>query len=493
MEQTETFQLTKTRYVEGILCRKRLWLQHHRRELATPPSVAQQRTMDEGTRVGILARERMFSHGLLVTQVGAPAVKETAIALTRNPPAIFEATFLYDGILIMADMIANNFDGTWDLIEVKASTKLKPEYLHDIAMQTYVIEQAGLWLRRQRLLHINSKEALRPDHANLFHEQDVTAEVADYLDDLPGRVADFHGLLAREEEPAVPIGHHCQKPYPCPFQTYCWQNLPEPSIFSIPRLKGKEKSRLAQQGILSLHDLPPEFPLSGNQQDAVLLMQEEREEIDIPAIRKKLKTLTYPIYFFDFETDAAAIPSHSGLRPYEQAPFQYSCHILYEDGRLAHCEYLHTDTNDTREPLLMSLMDHIGPVGSVVVYNAQFERSVLRKLAALVPAYERAIQSVIDRLWDQLDIFRQDYKSYRFRGSNSIKNVLPVIAPHLSYKGLRVSRGDEAQAVWAKMVRTTEPAAKQQMIDDLLVYCRQDTLAMVEIHKHLKELTTDER
>lgn len=444
--------------------------------------------MEEGTRVGMNARETLFPQGVLVQQIGLPALKETEALLKIDPPAIFEATFCHDDVLVMCDLLINNGDGTWDLMEVKASTRLKDEYVHDVAIQTHVLLGAGMKVRRQRLLLINNQEAVRPDYANLYIDRDVTNEVSAALADLPERLAEFQEIVGSSREPAIDIGNHCQKPYLCPFKAHCWQDVPEPSIFSIPRLKGEAKTELAAQGILHLADLPEDYPLGAAQQNAVQLMLHQREEIDRDALNRKLKTLHYPIYFFDFETDASAIPRHPNLKPYEQVPFQYSCHVLMADGTLHHHEYLHTDLNDPRRPLLESLLMHIGPVGSVVVYNASFERGVLRKLALMAPEFNVPLQSIIDRLWDQLDLFKQHYKSYRFGGSNSIKKVLPVVAPHLSYSELAVSRGDQAQAVWNRMIETTDSAEKDQMIADLLAYCKLDTLAMVEIQRHLEDI-----
>jgi hypothetical protein len=94
-------------------------------------------------------------------------------------------------------------------------------------------------------------------------------------------------------------------------------------------------------------------------------------------------------------------------------------------------------------------------------------------------------RNLADRLWDQLPIFYQHYRDYRFGKSNSLKAVLPVIAPELSYKLLGVQNGAQAQVVWEEMIGAGETAVKQQMADQLRPYCHLDTLAMVEIHRAL--------
>ena len=98
-----------------------------------------------------------------------------------------------------------------------------------------------------------------------------------------------------------------------------------------------------------------------------------------------------------------------------------------------------------------------------------------------------------DRLWDQLPIFRKQYRDHRFGKSNSLKAVLPVIAPSLSYKLLDVQNGTQAQVVWEEMIGEGETAVKQQMVKQLLAYCHLDTLAMVEIHYVLLDLASDKK
>ena len=208
-------------------------------------------------------------------------------------------------------------------------------------------------------------------------------------------------------------------------------------------------------------------------------------EIDNEAIRDPLSELEYPIHFFDFETSNPAVPRFEGLRSYQQFPFQYSCHILQSDGSLTHHEYLHTDTTDTRLPLLESLLNHISDVGSVVVYSASFERRVLEDLAQFFPEHSTALQSIISRLWDQLVIFRDHYKHPGFYGSNSLKAVLPVLVPCLSYEDLDIQEGNDAQAVWNMMIKTTNEEVRDNMINNLKAYCKMDTLATVKIHKAL--------
>ena len=288
--------------------------------------------------------------------------------------------------------------------------------------------------------------------------------------------------------PEVLIGEQCDKPHRCPFKEYCWRDVPEHSISTIPNLRTNTQTELVERDILSIHDLPDDFQLADREPAYVDSVLNNQPESDNEAIRNKLSELEYPIHFFDFETCNPAIPRFEGLSPYKQFPFQYSCHTLQSDGSLTHHEYLHTDTTDPRLPLLESLLNHISDVGSVIVYFASFECGILKNLAQSFPEHSAALQSIISRLWDQFVIFRDHYKHPEFGGSNSLKNVLPVLVPYLSYRGLDLQKGDDAQSVWDLMIRTTNEAERNNMINNLKEYCKRDTLAMVKIHKALLRL-----
>ncbi|HXF63622.1 MAG TPA: DUF2779 domain-containing protein, partial [Caldilineaceae bacterium] len=331
-----------------------------------------------------------------------------------------------------------------------------------------------------------------PDLASFFCETDVTRQAARLARKVHQRAEQLRAGLARPAAPDVLIGAHCHTPFPCPARGHCWQDVPADSIFAIPRLSARKIALLMRMGVRRVQEIPDGFPLSPAQRAYVARLVAGTAQIDRPAIAQRLAGLSYPIYFLDFETFCYAVPRFWGMRPYQQLPFQYSVHVLEADGAVRHAEYLHLDAADPRAALAHALVNHIGPVGSVVVYNARFERSVLRDLAYALPVYRQRLRSIAARLWDQLEIFQRHYLDPRFAGSNSIKRVLPVLAPHLHYDDLAVRRGDQAQVVWAELIACAHPLRKAQLAADLRAYCRRDTQAMLEIHRALCRLIEPE-
>ena len=303
---------------------------------------------------------------------------------------------------------------------------------------------------------------------------------------LQPRVGEFNELLLQESAPDIPIGKHCTAPYSCPFMSYCWSEVKQPSIFTIPRIGKKRIDALVAADITGIADVPDSFKLSENQRRYVDLFKDGQTQIVWPAIRDAFAELDYPLYFLDFETQADPIPRHQGLRPYDQFPFQYSLHIMAVDGNLAHTEYLHPDTTDPRRPLMESLIREIGETGSIVAYNANFEKRVIRDLAAIFPEHRRTLTRLLPRFWDLLDIFRNYYFDPAFGGSNSIKKVLPVLVPELSYAALEVQSGDIAQLAWKEMISTPDESKRLELERSLKEYCKLDTRAMVELYREIE-------
>ena len=258
--------------------------------------------------------------------------------------------------------------------------------------------------------------------------------------------------------------------------------------FHHSTLSWLKTDELIEKDILSIDNLPSDFPLTENQRVYVDMVLNDQPEIDAEAIRNKLSELEYPIHFFDFESYNPAIPRFKELRPYQQFPFQYSCHILQSDGSLTHREYLHIDTTDPRLPLVESLLDHISDMVQWLFIRLLLNEEYFRTWSNLSINIPKNFNQLLPDFGTSWRYFRNHYKHPEFYGSNSLKNVLPVLVPCLSYEGLGIQEGDDAQAVWNTMIQTTDEEARNNMINNLKEYCEMDTLAMVKIHKALLQL-----
>ncbi len=477
--------LSKSKFLAGWQCPKRLWLEVHESNLAAPISATQQSIFDQGIQVGEKARDQ-FPSGVLIEADQfhiQEALDQTSHALAIQTDIIFEGAFEFDGVVVRPDILRRN-NNQWESIEVKQSAKLKDEHIPDVAIQHYVLEGTGLTVVRDSLMRINN-QCVSPDLSSLFTIEDITGKVKTYSDAVAPKVAEFHEISKLAEAPDAKIGKQCGNPHECPFKAHCWNWVPDNSIYTVPRLSWDKKDHLSDAGVIKIVDLPDGYRLTPAQERYVASVMNAEPDIDWAGIGGKLSELQFPIHFLDFETDGPAIPRFNGMRPYEKYPFQFSCHVLSEVSSLLHKEYLHEEKSDPRETILHTLLDTINQSGSVVVYHASFEKGILGAMTNWFHGYAPQIQSIIDRIWDLEIIFKNHYMDYRFGGSTSFKNVLPVVVPTMSYQDLPVHRGDDAQAVWNNMIVLPEGEEKTKLISNLKQYCGQDTLGMVEIYKVL--------
>lgn len=481
--------LTKSNYLSAHQCHKRIWLEKKSELPQASLSRSELKRIEEGNKVGEFARKARGEGVLIEGLDWNIAISKTKEAIEQGANRIFEGAFCFANYGVRLDII-ERLDTGWNLLEVKASTSLKPEHIPDIAFQKYVAEQSGLEINQCSIVLLN-KAYTEGGGEELFIYENVDEEIRDYMLGLEGELVEINKVLLGDKCPDIHVSSHCKKPDKCSFYEHCWKDIPKKSIFSIPRLSAKKEGELIADGIIAVKDIPDCIELSKNQERYVQSVITEKPLINAKGIKGKLEELSYPIYFFDVESHQVAVPELSGVAPYSQICFQFSCHVLEESGELRHYEFLQVDNIDPRKPFLEKLFDVIGDKGSIVVYNQQFEIGRFKELALWHPEYRENLEQLISRVWDQMIIFKDYYMHPDFNGSISIKSILPVLVPSLSYKDLEISQGDEASAIWSEMVKLEEGSEKDRIVRALKEYCKLDTLAMVEIHKILWNVVSE--
>ena len=484
--------LSKSTYIRGHQCAKALWLYKHQRELMAPVDAASQAIFDTGTAVGELAQQ-LFPGGVDCTPETpydfAPAIAATQEAIKSGAAVIYEAAFLYDGVLAALDILVRDGDA-WRAYEVKSSTSVKDYQLQDVALQAYVIEGCGLRLLDVSVVHLDNTYVRHGglEVRKLFAITSVKAEVERIRPTVPARVAALKEVVQQPVMPVVDIGPHCSSPFTCGFMDHCWSHVPkEDSVFQLARAMGKDWA-FYQEGILLLKDIPDERPLSAAQRRQVEGVKHGTATKDVPALRNWLGDLRYPLHHLDFETFMPAVPLFDGTRPFQQLPFQYSIHVQRTLGAAptAHA-FLADGTGDPREALVHQLLADIGPVGDILAYNASFEVTRLKELAVDLPQYATPLHALIARVKDLHTPFKAGwYVVPAMKGRTSIKVVLPALVPHLNYDDLTVREGGSASLLFAQVVAGTYTGDVAQLRQDLLAYCNMDTLAMVELLRVLQ-------
>ena len=445
--------LSKTSYCTGLQCPKILWLDKNKSEEKDLSEGSEER-LNTGIKVGELARSYFGLYGLVpYSENFNEMLAETQRLLTAKTPVICEASFSgKDGFCRVDILLCSG--GSVEIVEVKSTASVKNEHFDDMAYQYHILSNCGLQVNKVSLMHINSQyERLGElNIQQLFAVEDCTKEVKEKQKETSANIRKIREIAGSESEPDIPVGPHCDNPYPCAYKQYCgWQTDQEPvTDYSQPPI------------------------------------------IDIPKIKAFLETLHYPLYFLDFETFNEVIPSMDHQRPYKQIPCQYSIHIQAKEGAEPdHLEFLAEPGADFRRAIAEKLCADIPQDVCVIAYHMSTEKGFIKDLANLFPDLAPHLMTIHDNVKDLIVPFRQlAWRSPAQEGSNSLKAVLPAMFPNnpdLDYSKLDlIHNGLEAAEAFADLPNRP-PEEQKRIRTALLAYCRLDTLAMVKILEKLQE------
>jgi len=493
-----TCRISKSKFVAGLQCAKRLYLQVHQPQLA---KVTDQFNKDQGAAVGVLARN-LFRGGVLVDADRnhvAQAVRATRELVNNSEvSAIFEATFRHDGVLVQVDVLRRiGKKPEFQLIEVKSSTDAKPYHLQDLSIQNYVLRGAGVCVNSNHLMRVNPDYVFNGhlELSELFLIEEVPSNRLLTRSAISEILNEQYRMLCRPEPPNIEPGSFCKIPYRCEFFDYCHIAQDQDDLRSLP-IPAHKIQTLLHNGLISVSELPNTIHLrlywhftnsECSRVDAARRARTSGLSVD-PRLRAELASIKYPVAFTDFETLAPAVPRFRGMKPYEPIPIQWSVHLQgHEDGGLEHNEFLAPDGHDPRRLFLESLSGAVGSARSIVVYGS-YETTQLANLSRWLPEFASTISSIKSRLVDLQPIIRRNVYSPAFLGSYSIKRVLPVLVRGMNYADLQVQSGDEVGRVWEQScavdIGGPEKAGLRQA---LLDYCARDTLGLAHLVDALRQ------
>jgi len=417
----------------------------------------------------------------------------TARALKDGEKTIYQGRFEHGDLTFICDVLQVVGENTVDLTEIKATTKVKPEHILDLAFQMTVLEGCGYTVRNISVAHVDNNYTRSGD----IDPQGITATT-----DVTDRVKAKRDETLENIEKALVVANspHCPDPSPIHAKLGSfgeWLSIykqhvmvEDGSIFELGGLNAKQLAYFENENITKLLDIPNDFELKPKQAMQLDAAKQNRPIIHTEPIKQFLGELKYPLYFLDYETMGTVVPYFDNQRPYKQYPFQYSLHILESpDAELKHVEYLHTENSDPIEELSKALKSHIGDSGSVITWNMNFEMGCNNLMGQLLPEYTKFYEQLNSRIVDLSIPFAKGWYTHKdFRTSWSIKNVLPVLVPELSYKELGIQEGTAAQRIWmATVLDGDNKDERDKILKNLIEYCKLDTLAMVEIWKVLNQ------
>jgi hypothetical protein len=439
--------LSKSTFMYGCQCPKRLWLHKFQPDVRDEVTEAQASIFQAGTNIGMLARQ-LFPYGVDASPETPykyqQSVADTEKYIRKGVNVIYEAAFQFEGILAAIDILVKKGD-KWYAFEVKGTGSVKPPHVQDAALQYYVITQSGIPLEDISIVHLNTDYVRYGDLDidQLFTCTSVAEEVKEQQPFIVSKAIELMAMLKSKQLPAMEIGDHCFKPYDCDFYGFCSKGLTEEEI-------------------------------------------NEEKYINQEAIAEFLSQLKYPLQFLDFETWMTAVPEQDGHWSFRQVPFQFSLHIQQKAGdELVHRYYLADGPQDNHLVFAEKLLEALEKKGTILAYNKTFENTILNHLKEEFEHLSKQIEKIQERMVDLMAPFRKNYRLPAMKGSYSIKYVLPALVPELSYDSLAIGNGGDASAAFYNLKDVEDETQREVIRKALLEYCALDTMAMVRILEKL--------
>lgn len=467
--------ITKSTFMDWCACSKCAWLARYEPHRLVAGQVS--------------AFDRMLARDGYAVEV---AVREWVSDWPDAGDCSFQVVFSDGQFEARADLVRTVADGGIDIFEIKSSSSVRRsgrDQLVDLTFQTVVARRSGHQVRGASIMHVDPDyvrgERLEP--AALLVAVDVTREVTDMAAEVEDRMmeAAHHLSLADINRSGCDCRYRSAGSR-CAAFAYLNPDIGPDSAHVLPRISAKRLQLLDGEGRLAIEDVRA-ADVTTHQLPILRAFHDGQPVIDQEGIKSFFQPLSWPLTFYDYETFASAVPIAPGLSPHRQLPVQFSAHVLHQDGRLEHHEHL-SPAPALHEALVDALVAALPEDGSVIVWNESFEKTCNRRLCEHLPERRRFLEGLNYRTVDLMLPFRAPYVDRRFGGSASIKNVLPVVCPHLAYDQTAVHDGAGAMEAWLEMVETNDAGRRSDLDDQLRRYCALDSYAMVEIFRFLKSV-----
>ena len=230
----QSYLLTKSKYIHGLQCDRALWLDVFNPKLARY-SAEQMQRFDHGREFEYSFKDT-FPNGI---DISAELKRNTEAYPTLTAQLLdkdeetdlFEAGFLYNEVLVLADVVHRRLDGSLDVYEVKSGSTLSDTYRRDAAIQHYVISHCHPIHSFNIVHNTPSEKSDNPENSDKrFAIINLTEELQAQHSEIENNIALMKEIL-RHGEPATPTGQHCLTPYACPYQHYCAQGIRQLSLF----------------------------------------------------------------------------------------------------------------------------------------------------------------------------------------------------------------------------------------------------------------------
>jgi predicted RecB family nuclease len=482
--------IAKANWLTSTACQSMTW--RGMRSTSSAPAEADRFRMQQGQEIGALARG-IFPDGVFIPTLPGRTADEAARQFIAGSAKInfFEVTALSQPFVAKADILCRQGDG-WHVIEVKSSFSGEPgelgALLADLAYTVMVFRRAGFTVAKASLMLLSREYRFGDAADQLFEFVDMTTEAEAQAAKFEAAAITLAAALLGDDAPAPILVPACRA---CAFfENDCLGKGHAHTVLEIPNLSAKKLTRLSAEGIIDIAAMPDDLELNDRQQRAKAAALTGKMIVH-PALALALSMIAWPCHYLDFETVATTLPLYAGHGCHQQVLTQFSIHHCVDiAAELTHDEYLADPLRDCQRELAEKLIASLGAEGTILVYSS-FEKTRIKSLKVAYPDLAVPLDNILKRLVDLLSYISDFIYHPKFHGSFSIKKVLPALVPDLSYNGLAIRNGDLAITRFARMARReiTGPEIETTR-QQLLEYCKLDTLAMVRLHQKLASIAS---
>jgi len=487
-------QLTKTDFIQFLNCPESLWLfknkpdQYPKGEF----SLFLKKLIKEGYETEEYAK-KLFLNGVEIPESAEPSYTEEQLKSSNN--VFFQSAFITKkGQFARVDILEKLSNESFHIYEIKSSTSIKTDkkhnHLKDACFQKFIMQECGYQISKVSIIHLNKHyvKSGEIDAQKLLEIVDVTDEIDEIYSGVVNEINFASTYINREfinefncSCKTKTRSNHCDS-----FKIF--NKIKDYNIYELRNIREKKITELVNFNNEILTDVPHDFKLNDYQKLQIESLRQGKPIIDNNSISALLSDLKYPLHFIDYETYASAIPKIDGLSPHKHLTFQVSIHTMEINGQLTHYEHL-AYKMDLNDEMLNGMKNFTGIEGTFISWHASFEIARNNDMINWIPDFKDYLDYINQNMFDLEVIFKKYYVDYKFRGSSSIKKVLPVICPEFSYSELDIQDGTSALDTWGRLVEDKNFSEdKEETKKNLLSYCELDTLAMVKIYESLKSL-----
>lgn len=486
--------ISKTAFLKYDQCPKAFFLYKKHPYLRDPVSKEKQFTFNRGHLVGKLAQQ-LFPGGTDVSSIAKnskSAFELTAQFLKENVTTIYEATFIFNDVLVMVDIL--HFDGeNWTAYEVKSSLKVSDAYIKDACLQYYVLKNSLEKFSDLFLVTLNGNYVLEKEInlKQLFKKRSIKQSAEENIEFFGKTILHMNLVLERNTIPDIPIGKHCFSPYECDFLGTCWKNTRDSkSVFRIGKSDREQLFSLYFSGSETVDKIDLNADLKPHIKIQAQSINNNEPYFEKKEIKEFLEKVKGNYCFMDMEIWSPAVPKYEGTSPFEQIPFLFSV-CFFNNGRPDFINYLKPIETDSRFEFLNAVLKATQNFESVIVFDKNLEQQVLGKLENLFPERKPEIEILRRKLVDLAEPVQNfNFFHPKFNGNFSLKAVSEIFSENSDYSDLEITNGIIAMQKYQELLEennSNEEQTKQQLID----YCNIDTLTCMKFLDYLKENIKD--